>query len=155
VPFERRTDEFGTICVPLQVSAVNGIRRQRSAVHRPIRPRITLQAQSIQHSSLDWRANTSEQLASRILDRAAGIQLIEYPLGEGTEHHIGRMVDRVGGVAPGTSEQIGGDDIGVPAFASPQLAEARLGCLSQTVVRDRSIPVLVAAEAATGGENRP
>ncbi len=96
-----------------------------------------MQAKSIQHSSLDGRANTSEQLASRIPHRATGLQVIEYPLGESTEHHIGRMVDRVGGVAPCISKQVGGNDVGVPAFASAQLVEARLGCLPQSVVRDR------------------
>ena len=151
--FERRTDEFGTICVPLQLSAVNGIRRQFRAVDRPVRPRIALQSKCFHYSFLDGCANTSEQFASRVPHRATGIQMIEYPLRESAEHRIGRMVDRVGGVASGISEQVGCNDVGVPAFASAQLVEARFGCLSQTVLGDRYVPVRVAAETAMGGEN--
>ena len=70
-------------------------------------------------SSLDRSPHTAQQFATWIPNGASGVQLVENPLGERCEHHVGRMVDRMGGGAPCIDEQVGRRDVGVPALAPP------------------------------------
>lgn len=125
----------------------------RCAVHRPLGPWIAVETECVEYSSLDRCPDATEQLAARIRGGAAGAELVQNPLRQRSQHHIGRMIDRVGGSAPGIGEQIGRGDVGISALAPTQLVEARLGCVSETVVRDGAVPVVVLAESALSGKN--